>query len=120
VIAAQADPESVRRRRREARAVDRSRKQDDARLLHQAPAEGLDAVGAEVARIGRASAVRPPPFEPVRELPEEHVGQVEIGLQQREIAPDHGIARLERDDGEMLARPRIADRQVVLHALHAG
>jgi hypothetical protein len=50
---------------------------------------------------------------------EELFERIEIRGQKRAVAVKDVIARFQRDTRQMLARHRIADQQVMLHALHA-
>jgi hypothetical protein len=89
-------------------------------LLDQFAAVIFHAVRAAVAHEGRAAAVGTLPVIAIGVGGKELVEQPQIGGTAFAIARDQRVGIGERDARQHLRRRGIADRQVVLHALHPG
>src|SRR3954454_17813444 len=110
IAAADADTEAVARHGAQLGGVDVAGQQHDARRLEEIAAEPAR-VTLEVAREADAAALRVLERELLAPAGEERVEVREVALDDRAVAGADRSAVAQRDRGQELARPGVADRR---------
>ena len=86
----------------------------------RACAEGLDAVGTEVAREDHRTHRPAEPTEKLRKLGEEAPKRARLAATMARLRSNSVVPRLDRDPRQHLAGRRVADRRVVLGSFQPG